>query len=624
MDHSPNIRIFISAHKESEFPTQSQIFQPVHVGSALTNTSIAGTIRDDSGDNISSLNPSFCELTAQYWAWKNAEAEYYGFCHYRRYFDFSTTLHKENDYGEIIDSYINERTISEYALEDTAIINSVHGWDVMTTPLNSVKKMGGFSNLKEHWNADSHLLLSDLKAMYDILLSQHPEYREDADAVLNGFQAAFCNMFIMRKDIFHAYCEWLFPLLFEFSKRIDMTNADEQRMRTAGHLSERLLNIFIHHHQRVENTWKIKRLPCVHFTHPEPLPHLTPLPDAPRDIIPVVFAADNNYAPMLASTLESLVSHADKEKYFDLIVLHRDITSQNQDFLAHSVHKHPYANIRFYNVSHLVDGYQLSTNNQHISVETYYRFLIQEVLPFYKKILYLDCDLIVENDVSELYSTQLGSTLIGAVYDLDFLGNYHMKDGKRKKYAKDVLHLHNPLGYFQAGVLVMNLEELRKLHTVEEWLTIAQNPSYIYNDQDILNMECEGRVTYLDPSWNVMHDCAGRVAGVFAYAPRDIYRSYLNARSHPRIVHFAGFDKPWVNPWCDYAPLYWKYAQRTPFAAQIIGMLSGKTPPPPAEHHERALSENSALRKYVDVLAPNGSKQRELIKVTVRKIRKLR
>ena len=153
----------------------------------------------------------YCELTAQYWAWKNADADYYGFCHYRRYFDFTTTEHKQNSYGEIIDTAINAESIAEYGLDDAAIAQAVEGWDVITTPLNNVREFDGFTNLKDHWDADPHLQLKDLRHMYDVLCAMHPDYREDADVVLNGTRAAFCNMFIMKKAIFQEYCSWLFP-----------------------------------------------------------------------------------------------------------------------------------------------------------------------------------------------------------------------------------------------------------------------------------------------------------------------------------------------------------------------------------------------------------------------------
>ena len=196
--HHPNIKIFVSAHKQATFPEGNSIV-PVQVGAANAVTRFTDTLHDDEGVNISAENPRYCELTAQYWAWKNEDADYYGFCHYRRYFDFTDTPHKENDYGEIIDSYIDNHALAEYGINDDAIARAVDGWDVITTPLNDVRRIGGFSNLKQHWDADEHLRLKDLRHMYDILCARHPDYKVDADAVLNGRTAAFCNMFIMKK-----------------------------------------------------------------------------------------------------------------------------------------------------------------------------------------------------------------------------------------------------------------------------------------------------------------------------------------------------------------------------------------------------------------------------------------
>ena len=166
----------------------------------------------------------------------------------------------------------------------------------------------------------------------------------------------------------------------------------------------------------------------------------------------------------------------------------------------------------------------------------------------------------------------------------------------------------------------MNLERMRETHTVHEWLEIAQKPGFIYNDQDILNMECEGSVTYLPYEWNVMHNCGGRVHGVFDFAPASVFRKYMESRKAPKIVHYADYDKPWRNPWGDFAPLYWDYARETPFSVQMMALLSGLEKPEPVQHHERAIAEDSPIRKDADALAPVGSKQHELMKVVARKI----
>ena len=323
---------------------------------------------------------------------------------------------------------------------------------------------------------------------------------------------------------------------------------------------------------------------------------------------------------MLTTTIQSMLTNANPERHYDIIVLERDISEQNKQNITLFLARYPNVTIRFHDVSRAISEFHLSTNNAHISVETYYRFIIQEALPFYTKILYLDCDLIVNGDIAELYDTNIGNAAIGAIRDIDFLGNLNMKNGNRREYTDRVLHMSNPYGYFQAGVLIMNIDRMREIHTVHEWLEIASRPDFIYNDQDILNMECEGEVTYLDYAWNVMHDCAGRVQGVFAFAPASVYQEYLQSRKAPKIVHYAGFDKPWKNPWCDFGPLYWQYAQQTPFAPQMMAMLAGLEKPKPTVHHERAIAEDSPIRKYVDVVAPSGSKQRELMKVVARKL----
>ena len=493
------------------------------------------------------------------------------------------------------------------------------GWDIITTPLNDVRRIGGFSNLKQHWDADEHLRLNDLRHMYDILCERHPDYKMDADAVLNGRTAAFCNMFIMRKEIFFEYNEWLFPLLDEFAMTTDFSKMDMQTTRTVGHLSERLLNIFIAHKQRTGADWKIKRLQCVHFLHPEPTAILEPVGQERGRVVPVVFAADNNYVPMLTTTIYSMLKNASTNRMYDVIVLERNITDENKRYMRQFFARFSNALIRFFDVNRYLAGFNLTTSNAHISIETYYRFIIQEALPFYSKLLYLDCDLVVNGDITELFDTELGSNAIAAVPDIDFIGNLNMKNGERAEYVHKQLHMRDAYGYFQAGVLVMNLDRMRKIHTVHEWLEIASRPGYIYNDQDILNVECEGLVTYLDYSWNVMHNCAGRIAGVFDFAPASMYKAYMQSRNTPKIVHYAGFDKPWENPWCDFAPLYWSYACETPFAAQMVATMSGVERPAPPEHHERAIAEDSPMRKYVDVLAPVGSKQRELLKVIARK-----
>ncbi len=623
-----SIKIFVTTHKRVDKPS-SDILQLVQVGPGVVNNRFHNTLHDDDGENISAKNPMYCELTTQYWAWKNAEADYYGFCHYRRYFDFSQQEHIENPYGEIMDDYIDAKAVHDYRLDDANISATVKGFDVITTRFQDLQTViDGVGTPKAVWKAAPYLQDNDLRHIYDILCARHPDYKADADAFLNGHHSCFCNMFIMRKAIFFDYCEWLFPLLEEFERTTDMSHYSKEALRTPGHLSERLLNIYLFHHKRIGSNWKTRELQCVHFTHPEQERAIEPLVDVtqPERIIPVVFAADNNYVPMVTTTLFSAMKHADPARYYDVAILEKDISADNQRRMTEFFSQFPNTTLRFINVEREISGYDLSTNNEHISTETYYRFLIQKIMPFYQKVLYLDSDIIINADIARLYDTELGDNLLAACRDIDYLGNLNIKIGnKRMAYTKNILGMHDPYAYFQAGVLVLNTKAMRERYTLNQWLQYASNPAYIYNDQDVLNVHCEGSVTYLDWEWDVVHDCDGRVANVFSYAPNDIFDAYMRSRNNPKIIHYAGFIKPWTDPTCDFAEVYWSYARQTPFYEKLVKRVAEAIAPNQQriiyKQHEPAIGDTNPLRKFIDPLAPLGSRRREMMKSVGRLLR---
>ena len=621
------IRIFVSTHKDVDV-FDSKILQPVQVGCANAAHRFPWALHDDEGENISSQNPMYCELTTQYWAWKNVDAEYYGFCHYRRYFDFSPKRHKENPWGEIFDSYINEASQKRYGLDDETMRMAIEGYDCITTEVKDLNEFPG----EEHtplaqYEAAPLLHIADLEHVVAILKEMHPDYAEDADAFLNGSHSCFCNMFIMRKQQFFKYCEWLFPVLERFVAETDFSLYSVEVIRTPGHLAERLLNIYLVHQARVNPDWKTKQLQCVHFTNPERtrLELSAPYGAARgRQIVPVVFAADDAYVPMVTTTIRSMLDNASSDRFYDVVVLTSNISWEHQELMRGClVGGADNVSLRFHDVSSVMCEYDLATNNAHIGIETYYRFIIQRVMPGYEKVLYLDSDLVVEGDVAELFDTELGDNLLGATIDVDYLGNLNMNDGGRLEYTKTKLKMSNPYGYFQAGVLLLNLKAMREAYTTAQWLEFASVRDFIFDDQDVLNAHCEGRVTYLDQRWNVMHACGDRVSRVAPFAPATVYKTYMEARQTPYIRHYAGCDKPWNLIGCDWAADYWKYARETPFYEDLVARLctTGVRRNPDDDRPAPALSENNPIRKVVDPLMPLGSRRREVAKAVGRKLR---
>ncbi len=625
-----DMRIFVSTHVDTEC-FDSDILQMIQVGSSRAAQKLPYCFNDDTGDNISDLNPQYCELTAQYWAWKNVDASYYGFCHYRRYFDFSDVRHEENEWGEVIEQFLDSDAQLRYGLDDESIRQAVEGYDVITTEFKTLASFPDQPTTPlEHWHNAPSLYDDDLIDTLAIVSELYPDYADDVTAFASGETSCFCNMFIMRKELFCDYSAWLFSILERFCETHDMSRYSRESLRTPGHLAERLLNIYLLHLKRTNPDLKAKQCQCVHFEDTTPVRPLS-LPNVwetnYKPIIPVVFAADDSYAPMLATTIKSMLVNASEEFHYDIIVLTREMSRANQEAIRQLAMQTRTARVVFLFVDRLIDVQDLETNNPHISVETYYRFLIQDTLPDYDKVLYLDADLIVKGDVSELFAVDLGDNMLAAVRDVDYLGNLNLTDTGRFAYSKSVLGMDDPYDYFQAGVLVLNTKVLREEIPVATWIEHAQNNCYIYNDQDILNAQCEGRVVYLDPSWNVMHDGCGRIDKVCRHAPIPVYEAYASARTHEKIIHYAGPEKPWNIPDCDRIADYWEYARMTPYYEQLLALFARNCievfDRKERERNDyRLIDEDSIIHRIIDPILPLGSQRREMVRSAVKIVRK--
>lgn len=207
--------VYIAAHKE--FPVQEMPgYTPLHVGAA--NGRELPYIKDNTGDNISEKNPHFCELTGVYWIWKNTDDAYKGLVHYRRYF--------RGKKGRITEKEILAR------LQTADIL----------LPRAEYLRECAFEEFPKHSGHEKDLLLLR-QAVGTVDPSVLPAY----DAVMAGNRLHLYNMLIASGEVFDAYCEWLFAVLFELEKHVDMTGYTPYEQRLYGFLSERLLNVWVAH-----------------------------------------------------------------------------------------------------------------------------------------------------------------------------------------------------------------------------------------------------------------------------------------------------------------------------------------------------------------------------------------
>ncbi len=205
-------KMFVMTHKKFPHPEMEGFF-PLQVGSALSED--LGYIRDDTGDNISDLNPYYSELTGQYWLWKNeTDAKNIGCCHYRRYF-----INDEKELMTIreIDKKLKETDILAACIENPRTWRELYG---------------AGHNIK------------DLYTMGEVIGELEPDSKKVFNELLDNYTICFGNMYAMSREIFSEYMEWLFDVLEKTGERIDITEYDTYEKRVFGLLSENLIQIF--------------------------------------------------------------------------------------------------------------------------------------------------------------------------------------------------------------------------------------------------------------------------------------------------------------------------------------------------------------------------------------------
>ena len=222
MASEKNIRVLVASHKLYEMP-KDPMYLPVWVGARLNPPK--RFTPDDGGENISAKNRNYCELTAVYWAWKNLECDYIGLSHYRRYFRGTYPFSANGKTFRIMSKYEAEG----YLDKDPVILPQKRNYYIETT----------YSQY-----AHAHHAI-DLDTARRVLEERCPEYVDTFDSLMKKTSGHKFNMFIMRKDYFDRYCEWLFDVLFEMEKRLDISGYSVNDSRVFGFVAERLLDVWI-------------------------------------------------------------------------------------------------------------------------------------------------------------------------------------------------------------------------------------------------------------------------------------------------------------------------------------------------------------------------------------------
>ncbi|MBO4319079.1 MAG: glycosyltransferase family 8 protein [Treponema sp.] len=278
-----------------------------------------------------------------------------------------------------------------------------------------------------------------------------------------------------------------------------------------------------------------------------------------KPVIPVFFATDNNYVPFLAVSMTSLLENASADYEYKIYVLTTNLDSNLQDELKNTLEEKKgakTASIEFISLKDKLDEIQdLFHLRDYYSKETYYRFFIPNLFPEYDKVLYLDCDIIILDDISKLYNTELGSNYVAAaneevMTEVDVFGTYVEK-------ALDVPRE----DYFNAGILLMNARLFREDKIAERFVDLIQRFTFrVTQDEDYLNVLCKDRVRQLDLGWN-----------------KTAFKNPKFDDANLKLIHYKINWKPWHYEGTEYEEYFWAYAKKTAYYDRLIAMRENYT-----------------------------------------------
>lgn len=279
-------------------------------------------------------------------------------------------------------------------------------------------------------------------------------------------------------------------------------------------------------------------------------------------------SCDDGYIPYLAATLTSIKRSRDESREYIVRILSTQISNEHITRII-SFYSEAGFRVEFHNISRAVEDIlpRLHTRDYY-SKTTYYRIFIPRLFPELDKALYLDCDISVCSDVSEIYDTPLGDNLLAAVTDA-----FVHKDETLSLYSKNRLGIDSKY-YINAGIILMNLSLMRDIDFESTFLTLISRVKFdVAQDQDYLNVLCNGRIVYLGGEWNVMP-----------------FFSELSGKS-PKIVHYNLDNKPWQKDGVPFGEIFFSYARECAYAKEIAEAAKNKDP----ERTKKSIEETKAL-----------------------------
>lgn len=274
-----------------------------------------------------------------------------------------------------------------------------------------------------------------------------------------------------------------------------------------------------------------------------------------QEPIPIFFSVDDNYIPCLAVALSSAIQNASKERQYKAIVLHQGVKEENIRRVTALAAEH--FSVEFVpmekSLSCITDRIGNRLRADYFTLTIYFRLFIPVMFPEYNKGLYLDSDIVVEDDLAKLYDIDLGENFIAAARDMSVVDVKVLGD-----YMEEAVGVPRE-EYINSGILLMNLKKMRQTGLEEHFFHLFNTYHFdcIAPDQDYLNAMCNGNIRYLESIWDAM-PTEGK-----------------EPMEQPSIIHYNLFSKPWCYDGIQYEDVFWKYAKYSGYWEELKTLKDG-------------------------------------------------
>lgn len=248
--------------------------------------------------------------------------------------------------------------------------------------------------------------------------------------------------------------------------------------------------------------------------------------------INVCIASGDVYWNYMATAIVSILKTSLPSDEFHFYILCNQVEDKYKEYLK-TLKKFKDFEVTFFDID-MREFEKFPNAGKHITNATYFRYKIAELCPDIDKMIYLDCDVIVNQSLSELFSTDLTGYYLGGVEDV---GYYYWKNYNPDFIYKDGF-------YINAGMLLINLDAWRKNNLFKKFVefTLNEASKIAIGDQDVINQVCKGKIKQLDYKWNVQ-DSFYRAEPERANNPNC--EQIIEAANNPAVIHYTNSRKPW-------------------------------------------------------------------------------